>query len=152
MNYEALLAEAYEEGLIVKEKPLQASNGRIQGKRIAIRQDIETATEKACVLAEELGHYYTTIGDIIDLSDAQNRKQERQARIWAYNKRIGLNGLINAYEHGCRNRHEVAEFLEVTEEFLEEAIEYYKEKYGVSVITNQHYILFIPNLIIGKIL
>ena len=42
MNYEALLDEAYEEGLIVKEKPLQYNNGRIKGNRIAIRKDIET--------------------------------------------------------------------------------------------------------------
>ena len=30
--------------------------------------------EKACVLAEELGHHYTTIGDIIDQKESENRK------------------------------------------------------------------------------
>ena len=33
-------------------------------------------TEKACVLAEELGHHYTTVGDIIDQKESENRKQE----------------------------------------------------------------------------
>ena len=33
---------------------------------IAINKDIETETERACILAEELGHYYTSSGDIID--------------------------------------------------------------------------------------
>ena len=108
MNYEALLDEAYEEGVIVKEKPLQYNNGRIKGNRIAIRKDIETSIEKADVLAEELGHHYTSVGNILDLSIAQNRKQERQARLWAYNKRIGLYGLIRAYEHGCSSRYEIA--------------------------------------------
>ena len=42
MNYEALLDEAHQEGLTVKEKPLKYNNGRIKGKRIAIRKDIET--------------------------------------------------------------------------------------------------------------
>lgn len=42
MNYEDLLMEAEAEGLIVKEKPLKVSDGRIKGKRIAIRQDIPT--------------------------------------------------------------------------------------------------------------
>ncbi len=150
MNYEALLDEAYEEGLIVKEKPLQYNNGRIKGKRIAIRKDIDTSIEKSCVLAEELGHHYTTVGNILDLSDAQNRKQERQARFWAYNKQIGLYGLIKAYEHGCRNRYEIAGYLEVTEEFLEEAINCYRDKYGVCATVDNYIVYFIPRLAIQK--
>ena len=96
MNYEALLDEAHHRGLVVKEKPLKYNNGRIKGNRIAIRKDIETTTEKTCVLAEELGHHYTSVGDIIDIENTQNRKQERQARLWAYNKLIGLRGIIDA--------------------------------------------------------
>ena len=66
MNYEDLLMEAEAEGLIVKEKPLKVSDGRIKGKRIAIRQDIPTYRQKSCVLAEELGHHHTTVGRIIE--------------------------------------------------------------------------------------
>ena len=73
MNYETLLKEADSLGLIVKEKPLQYNNGRIKGNRIAIRKDM-TETEKACVLAEELGHYYTAVGNILDQSSVENRK------------------------------------------------------------------------------
>lgn len=149
-NYEALLGVACSEGLVVKEKPLQSSNGRIHGTRIAIRQDIETTTQKADVLAEELGHYYTSVGNILDLSDAQNRKQERQARIWAYNKRIGLYGLIRSYEHGCISRYEIAEFLEVTEEFLEDAICCYREKYGICASVDNYVVYFIPQLAVSK--
>lgn len=149
--YEALLDEACDIGLIVKEKPLQYNNGRIKGNRIAIRQDINTTTEKACVLAEELGHYYTTVGNIINMESAQNRKQERQARLWAYNKQIGLQGLIRAYEAGCQNRYEVAEYLEVTNEFLAECIECYRQKYGVGTTVDNYYIMFIPYLAVGKI-
>lgn len=147
-NYEALLEEACNEGLIVKEKPLKYNNGRIKGKRIAIRQDIDTTIAKSCVLAEELGHHYTSVGNILDLTVTENRKQERQARIWAYNKQIGLRGLINAYEHGCRCRHEVADYLEVTEEFLEEAINCYREKYGIYTTVDNYTVYFIPRLAI----
>ena len=80
--YEALLDEACDTGLTVKEKPLKYNNGRIKGNRIAIRQDIDTEKEKACVLAEELGHYYTSVGNILDMTVPENRKQERQARLW----------------------------------------------------------------------
>ena len=146
MIYEALLDEAHQEGLTVKEKPLKYNNGRIKGKRIAIRKDIETTTEKACVLAEELGHYYTTVGDITDLSDSQNRKQERQARLWGYNKLIGLTGIIQAFRAGCHSRHETAEYLGVTEQFLQECIDCYTEKYGEYAKIDNYIIFFIPNL------
>lgn len=146
MNYEALLDEAHQEGLTVKEKPLKYNNGRIKGKRIAIRKDIETSAEKACVLAEELGHYHTTVGDITDLSDFQNRKQERQARLWGYNKLIGLTGIIQAFHAGCHSRHETAEYLGVTEEFLQECIDCYTEKYGEYAKIDNYIIFFIPNL------
>ena len=150
MDYESLLDQAACKGLIVKEKPLQSSDGRIKGNRIAIRQDLDTTIEKACVLAEELGHHYTSTGNILDLSTVENRKQERQARLWAYDCQIGLSGLISAYENDCKSKHEIAEFLEVTVDFLEEAIECYREKYGVYISFENYIIYFIPNLIISK--
>lgn len=116
---------------------------------IAIEESL-TQIEKACVLAEELGHHYTTVGNIIDMTDAQNRKQERQARLWAYNKQIGLAGIIRAFEAGCQDMHEIAEYLEVTEEFLHEAIECYRNKYGVFTTLDNYVIYFIPNLTIGE--
>lgn len=106
--------------------------------------------EKACVLAEELGHYYTTVGNILDMSVVSNRKQERQARLWAYNKQIGLTGLIRAYEAGCTNRYETAAYLEVTEEFLEECIQCYQDKYGECKIVDNYTIYFIPHLAVFK--
>ncbi len=149
-SYEILLSEASEYGLIVKEKPLKYNNGRIKGSRVAIRQDLSTSIEKACVLAEELGHHYTTYGNILDQSDTSNRKQELRARAWAYNKQIGLLGLIRAYEHGCRNRFEIAEYLEVTEEVLEECLIFYQNKYGVCTNVDNYVVYFIPNLVIMK--
>ena len=79
MNYEDLLNEYAGDDLVIKEKPLQSSNGRIYNNRIAIRHDLDTVN-KTCTLAEELGHYYTTTGDIIDQEDTSNRKQEYRAR------------------------------------------------------------------------
>ena len=149
-SYEILLSEASENGLVVKEKPLKYNNGRIKGSRVAIRQDLSTSVEKACVLAEELGHHYTTYGNILDQSDASNRKQELRARAWAYNKQIGLLGLIKAYEHGCRNRFEIAEYLEVTEEVLEECLVFYRNKYGKRTNVDNYVVYFIPNLVIMK--
>lgn len=143
MNYETLLEEADSQYLVVKEKPLRAHNGRIKGNRIAIKKDIPT-TQKACVLAEELGHHYTTVGNILDQSKAENRKQERRARLWAYRRAFDLIDLVSAYKYGCRNRYELAEYLEVTEEFLQEALDTYREKYGLYTKVDCYVICFEP--------
>lgn len=146
MNYESLLDEAHQDGLVVKEKPLKYNNGRIKEIKIAIRNDIDTTTEKSCVLAEELGHYYTTTGNILDQSIVMNRKQERRARLWAYDKMIGLNGLISAAKAGCQSQYEIAEYLGITEEFLNEALAVYRQKYGLGKLIDNYWICFIPNL------
>ena len=150
--YEYLQSEACEEGIEIIEKNFSKNiKGLYCDGTVAINKNIDTTTEKACVLAEELGHHYTTVGNIIKLDTSQNRKQERQARLWAYNKMIGLHRLVRAYDHGCRSRHEIAEYLDVTEEFLEDCIECYRAKYGVSTTLGNHFILFVPNLMIGVI-
>lgn len=149
-NYEMLLDEACDNGLIVKEKPLRYNNGRIKGNRIAIRQDLRTTAEKACVLSEELGHHFTTVGNILNQDDAWNRKQERQARFDGYNRLIGIMKLIEAYESGCRNRYEAAEYLDVTEEYLQNCVDCYRDKYGLGTSIGEYYVAFIPNLMIYK--
>ena len=145
-SLEVLEDEACKDGIDIIQKEFKSN--RIKGlycnKVVALNKELETSTEKKCILAEELGHHYTSSGNILDLSVVQNRKQERTARIWAYNKQIGLKGLINAYEHGCKNRHEIAEYLEVTEPFLEEAITCYQEKYGLFTQIDNYIIYFNP--------
>lgn len=130
MTYEELQVFAEENGMNVKEKDIPGYHGRIFGNRIAIHQGLKTSAEKADTLAEEIGHYFTTVGDIMDQSNLPNRKQEVIARAWAYQQQIGLAGLISAYKHGCQTRYEAAEFLGVTEALLQEALEYYCNKYG----------------------
>lgn len=149
MEYEALLKEYDAAELIIKEKDLQGSNGRIRGNRIAIKKDI-SLRQKACVLAEELGHYHTTVGDILDQTDVSNRKQERTARLWAYNKQIGLSGLVHCFEARCQNTHEMADHLGVTEAFLQDALECYRQKYGICTSYQQYTIYFEPKLAICK--
>lgn len=146
MGYEELLLEAEQHGITVKEKPLPLSDGLIKGRRIAIRQDIPTLAKKADVLAEELGHYYTTVGNILDQTNTESRKQERAARMWAYNLRIPLLDLVKAYKAHCRNTFEMAEYLDVSEDTLKEALEFYRQKYGTGVMVGDYYIRFEPHL------
>ena len=84
--------------------------------------------EQTAVLAEELGHHLTAAGE----------------GIWAYNRLIGLSGILKAYKAGCRNRFEMADCLEVPEETLQEAIDYYHHKYGICVELDNYVIYFEP--------
>ena len=151
MNYEQLLTAADQEGLLVKEQPLTEHDGLIRGRRVAIRQKITNQKEKSCVLAEELGHYYTSSGNILDQTKIENRKQEYRARLYGYNLKIGLTGLIRAYEAGCRNLYEMAEYLDATEEYLMEAIDCYKSKYGLCTSIDNYIIYFEPLAVIKLI-
>lgn len=145
MLYENLLIEYSNSHLIIKEKDLPVNKGRIKGNKIAIRRNLSTK-EKCCVLAEELGHYYTTVGNILDQSNARNRKQELRARLWSYDKIIGLEGIIKSYQHGCKNLYETAEYLNVTESYLNDALIAYQRKYGINVEYENYVITFIPSL------
>nr|WP_288835796.1 hypothetical protein [uncultured Blautia sp.] len=137
--------------MTVKEKPLSESDGLIKGNRIAIRKDIPTQAEKSCVLAEELGHYFTSAGNILDQTDTVNRRQEYRARLYGYNLKIGLTGIISAHTAGCRNLYEMADYLDVTEEYLKEALDCYQSKYGEYVKVDNYMIYFIPTLAVLEI-
>lgn len=144
-DYDTLLAESDDRNLITKEKSLKAHDGRIKGKRIAIRKDM-TTVRKGCVLAEELGHYYTSSGNILDQSLGNNQKQEYRARSWAFKEMITLDDFYSAFKAGCRNRYEIAEHLNVTEDFLEDALKYFRTIYPDGYKTEYYIIQFIPNL------
>ena len=151
-KYEELLNEAVDAGVSVDEDfPfIGNTSGLYIDGNIALSAKLDTSIEKACVLAEELGHHYTSVGNILDMTSAVNRKQERQARLHGYNRLIGLTGIINAFNAGCQNKYEIAEYLDITDEYLEECISCYRDKYGVYKIVDNYIIYFIPNLAVFK--
>ena len=151
MPYEKLLKK-YDKDVRVKEKPLKYGfKGLYKNGKVIIDSNIETSCEKACILAEELGHHFTSYGDIIDQNDIRNIKQEIRARNWAYEKQVGIVAIINSYESGVRDRYELAEYLGVTDQFLIDAIEYYKSKYGTYHEINNYIIYFSPNFGVMKL-
>ena len=129
--YESLLSEAYEEQVEVFDFPLRdRTKGLCHNNVIAINSNIPTTAEKTCILAEELGHYYTSVGNILDQAPLPHKKQEVLARRWAYRRLIPLGKLVDAYMSGFRTCHELAEYFNVTEPFLISVLQYYITRYG----------------------
>lgn len=149
LNYDELISEAEQIGLIVKEKPLQSADGRILNNKIVIRDSLDELGKK-CVLAEEIGHYLKNAGDILDQRNTSNSRQEDRARSWAYDRLIGLDGLVSAFECGCQTKFDVAEYLDVTTAFLDDALKKYKERYGIVVKYKEYFIYFYPCLAVLK--
>ena len=76
--YENLIEESQEENLEILEVPLtRAIKGLYCSGTIAVSSNIETTSEKCCVLAEEMAHHYKTHGNITNLNDIRNLKQEK---------------------------------------------------------------------------
>ncbi|MGM0965842.1 MAG: hypothetical protein ACQEWS_13630 [Bacillota bacterium] len=57
---------------------------------------------------------------------------------------VPLERLIDAQKEGIRNRFELAGYLNVTEQFLEDALKRYKEIYGLYKQVGKHTICFEP--------
>ena len=150
---EKLEQEAFEDKVKVHDYYLgeDSLKGIYIDGNVAINTSVSNRAEKTCILAEELGHHYTSVGNILDQSDPDNRKQERKARLWGYDRLIGLSGIIRAFEYGCRNCYEMADYLGVTDVYLKECIDCYRKKYGISKKIGNYIIYFEPALTVGKI-
>lgn len=152
-TYEFLKDSACRDGIYVIDYHFSSPNikGLYADNTIAINKALSTKAERSCILAEELGHHYTSAGNILDQNDVANHKQEFRARVYGYNLLIGLRGIIQAYEAGCRNLYEMAEHLDVTEEYLKEALECYRKKHGIFATLDNYAIYFEPTLGVMKL-
>ncbi len=88
----------------------------------------------------------------MDQSSVSNRKQELHGRIYAYNKLIGLMGIVDAYKNHCASLSETAEHLDIPEDFLKDAISHYKSKYGKYAIVDNYVIFFEPNIAVLELM
>jgi Zn-dependent peptidase ImmA (M78 family) len=149
--YERLLNEAQKQRIEVVEFFFR---GRIKGlycnNVIGINRN-STTVEKACILAEELGHYHTSVGDILDQTHLLNCKQENRARRWGYEKLVPLDKLIAAHNSGFETIYEIADALEVTESFLSGALQHYIAKHG-SHRRIQEYVVYFEPLRVFKLI
>ena len=85
-----------------------------------------SSAEEIYFLAHELGHcltgsFYNRFSEI-DI----RAKHELRADKWAIKKLIPKDELMYAFEHGVIEPWDLAEYFDVTEDFILKAVEYYK--------------------------
>ncbi|ELD8098082.1 ImmA/IrrE family metallo-endopeptidase, partial [Staphylococcus pseudintermedius] len=129
-KYEELLIQNNSIPIIETNRLPEFQSGLYINGQIFIKDDISTH-QKHAVLAEEIAHYKYTYGNILDQSNMLNRKFELKARRLANESVITLQGLINAFNYGVQNIYDLATYFEVTKDFVLDAIQHYKQKYGL---------------------
>ena len=148
MRYEKLLMEYPQIYIMEKDLP-KGLSGLYYDNNIEINKS-QSSYEKHCILAEELGHYETTVGNITDLNNINNQKHELIARRWGYEKIVSLDHLVECYLHGYTTAEEICLHLEITPSFLNDALKVYKQRYGISVHYKNYELFFDPLNIIKK--
>ena len=140
--YETLLEYAVNEGIKVVDFELgERMKGLYCDGYIFLNKDCDEI-EKRCILAEELGHHYTASSNIVRLDTMDKKKQELLGHRWGIEKLLPLSYIIDAIIDGCNGFAELAEQLEVTPKYLQEAIIYYGQKHGSGMEYRGHLIYF----------
>ena len=114
---------------------------------IVINENICSQSDQYGIIAEELGHHYTTTGNLLSdktSTKASVRKQEIIARRWAFKYTVSLSGIVEAHQAGARSLHEMAEHMGIEGRFLKEALESYEMIYGKSTEYAEHTVHFDP--------
>lgn len=148
---EKLTQHAIDNGIdiIDADMPCKKLKGLYSDDLILISKGLSEA-DYTCVLAEELGHYETSHGHILDQRSIANIKQEKRALDWAYDTLVPLEKLVDASIKRVRGRHDLADYLGVTESFLDAAIARYIEKYGTYKQLGNYIVYFSPLGVLEK--
>ena len=101
-------------------------------------------TRKTEVLYEELAHHKLTYGNILDQSKDINRKFENYARRHGYEAALPLRIIVEAHNYGISNLYELAEYVQLSEEYIVEILKHYKNKYGIGTHYGEYLITFDP--------
>ncbi|WP_053038558.1 ImmA/IrrE family metallo-endopeptidase [Staphylococcus haemolyticus] len=113
------------------------------GDLILIKRNL-SETRKAEVLYEELAHHKLTYGDILDQSKDINRKFENYARRHGYEAALPLRIIVEAHNYGVSSLYELADYVQLSEKYIVEILEHYKNKYGIKTRYGKYVIQFEP--------
>lgn len=142
-RYEQLLAE--NEHIKIKDTHSlpDGYSGFYKDGIILIDKDL-SETRKAEVLYEELAHHKLTYGNILDQSKWINRKFENYAKRHGYEAALPLRIIVEAHHYGVSNLYELAQYVQLSEEYVLEILEHYRNKHGIYIRYGTYLIQFEP--------
>jgi len=99
----------------------------------------------AVILAEELGHLLTSIGDTVRINDQRKigRAEERAIRK-AIEILVKPEDIIEAIAHGVRNWYDLSDRLDLPEDFLRKAVEVWTLTIGPCYVSGKNLLWFDP--------
>ncbi|MGV2927176.1 ImmA/IrrE family metallo-endopeptidase [Macrococcus capreoli] len=122
--------------------PYGLSGLYLENQKVILMKKKLPFNKKVEVLSEEIGHYYTSAGDITDYK--KNAKQEAIARKKGYELIINFDSLIDAWKNGIHDLYSMSEYFNVSQEFILKSIEHLKQKYGIVIMHKNYRILLEP--------
>lgn len=89
---------------------------------------LKSESDEKVKLAHELGHCETgAFYNCFSALDIRS-KHEYTANKWAIKKLVPEDELKQAIKNGCENRWQLSEYFGVTEDFMQKALDYYRER------------------------
>lgn len=89
---------------------------------------IDSCCKRKEILAEELGHYYYSATYKFNSTFELISRQEYKAKKWAYCILIPYEKLKLALKNGITDLYSLADYFDVTVEYMYNAINFYKRK------------------------
>lgn len=87
---------------------------------------IKSETERKCLLAEELGHYYYDAYYTLNSNQTFIDKQEYRAKKWKCLTCISKKSLLDCFSRGITNIYDIATELQVEPNMVQFAYDYYE--------------------------
>lgn len=109
----------------------------------------QSAEELTSTVAEEIGHYLTSIGDIVKQDTNEKRKQEQKARDVGATMVVSPQDVVDCFNERFERIWECTEFLGITEDAFTNAIKTYAKKYSDGLRYKKYFIDFRENGTVG---
>lgn len=151
-RFEQLSAKAHDEGIILdRGQIIDGLSGMMLSVEgcppIAYVSPALNQAESACILAEELGHYYTSVGNNAIDADRRviDRAETRAVRSAVRDvMQLHPDQIISLIMSGVSSFHDLAEALEITEHFLNRARIAWIAEYGLAYRRDGYTLAFDP--------
>ncbi len=140
------------ENIEIIEKKMTGNNRGFYADNVMMLDSRMSRKSKKGKAFEELGHHFTSAGDIIDLKNKNNAKQEYKARAWGYEHHVSISDLVQCLLKAGDDIDYFLELLDVEPEDFLCVIKHYISKYGNYYKYDSYILVFNPLKIINSTL